>query len=247
MDQLFASEIKVPPVVAHQLVQQSLTSCWIRNGLTDCSFLNQFWKLISPRWEHVCSCRSSVPVQQCPPPSQHPLILANCESQVWRKHKSYLWFMLWPTRRVSKTTSISNAMQYVYVQVLLNMSHVIRDFSDNTLSNTRRHKYQYKQFFVRAVEHGVVGFANTCVESEDCRCCGHFCWTPLGQVFERCRHGWMWIVEIIDLVNLYKIIFMSHPSISSWGEASEGYTVSGLNKIITFFWKLHHHTSCKLG
>ena len=57
----------------------------------------------------------------------------------------------------------------------------------------------------------------------------------------------MWIVEIIDLVNLYKIIFMSDPSISSWGEASEGYTVSGLNKIITFFWKLHHHTSCKLG
>ena len=45
----------------------------------------------------------------------------------------------------------------------------------------------------------------------------------------------MWIVEIIDLVNLYKIIFMSDPSISSWGEASEGYSVSGLNKIITFF------------
>ena len=39
-------------------------------------------------------------------------------------------------------------------------------------------------------------------------------------------------MEIIDLV---KIIFMSHPSISSWGEASEGYTVSGLNKKITFF------------
>ena len=84
-------------------VQQSLTSCWVRNGLTECSFLNQFWKLISPWWEHVCSCRSPVPVQQCPPPSQHPLILANCESQVWRKHKSYLWFLLWPTRQVCKT------------------------------------------------------------------------------------------------------------------------------------------------
>ena len=27
----------------HQLVQQSLTSCGFRNGLTDCCFLNQFW------------------------------------------------------------------------------------------------------------------------------------------------------------------------------------------------------------
>ena len=39
---------------------------------------------------------------------------------------------------------------------------------------------------------------------------------------------------------------MSHPSIYFiMGEASEGYTVSSLNKKITF-WKLHHHT-CKLG
>ena len=39
---------------------------------------------------------------------------------------------------------------------------------------------------------------------------------------------------------------MSHPSIYFiMGEASEGYTVSSLNKKITF-WKLHHHT-CRLG